>query len=211
MPTDFSNAVSEASQRPELHSAIHDLYQSLQTQIDLRKPICNASGRCCHFDEFGHRLYITTAEMATFLFDLQIHAAGKDSCEGNDRTLNAERKTLKTPHPIPPPEYKTREVAQASSSSFIVHRSSFELNILPASQIPTSLSCPYQINNLCSVHSIRPFGCRIFFCDPTATDWQHDQYEIFHQQLKLIHSRFSIPYFYMEWRAALAELELGPR
>jgi Fe-S-cluster containining protein len=168
MHTDFSNAVLEASKCPEIHSAIHDLYQSLQTQIDLRKPICNASGRCCHFDEFGHRLYITTAEMATFLYDYSI--------AGSQR----------------PPEESRHSLSAGYS-------------------LPQMKGCSYQIDGLCSVHPIRPFGCRIFFCDPTATDWQRDQYEIFHQQLKLIHSQFSIPYFYMEWRAALGELALGPR
>lgn len=27
-------------------------------------------------------------------------------------------------------------------------------------------SCPFQVNGLCTVRSIRPLGCRIYFCDP---------------------------------------------
>jgi Fe-S-cluster containining protein len=70
----------------------------------------------------------------------------------------------------------------------------------------TPAGCIYQIDNLCSVHAIRPFGCRIFFCDPAADDWQSAQYELFHARIKHIHHEFAIPYHYMEWRSALQSL-----
>jgi len=69
--------------------------------------------------------------------------------------------------------------------------------------------CPYQISGLCDVHPIRPFGCRIFFCDSTSTDWQHEQYERFHAELKALHETLGVPYFYLEWREALAALSLA--
>lgn len=163
MSTTFSQAVHDASCRPEIHAAVQDLYRCVQSQIDLRRPICQTSGRCCRFDEFGHRLYVTTAEMGTFLHEL------------NSREV---------------PLAESRKDYLAAIKS---------LHVLT--------SCPYQIDGLCSVHSIRPFGCRIFFCDATATDWQREQYEIFHAQIKQIHERFEIPYFYMEWRAALREIQ----
>ena len=56
---------------------------------------------------------------------------------------------------------------------------------------------------MCGVHAIRPFGCRMFFCDPTSTDWQNDAYERFHGQLKQLHQTLGVPYFYVEWRQAL--------
>src|SRR4051794_21709175 len=64
-------AILSASARPDVHSAITNLYQDLQTQIDQRRPLCILSGRCCRFEEFGHHLYVTTLELATFLHDLQ--------------------------------------------------------------------------------------------------------------------------------------------
>ena len=70
--------------------------------------------------------------------------------------------------------------------------------------------CPFQQNKLCSVHGIRPFGCRIFFCDPTATDWQNAQYERFHADLKRLHEQLGVPYQYVEWRQALSALGLTP-
>ena|SRR5205823_5833778 len=148
-------AILSAAQRDDVHIAVAQIYHDVQQQIDQRRPLCVLSGRCCHFDDFGHNLYVTTLELATFLHDLR-------------------------------------------------H--------LPSANAPTSPSapgtCPFQLNKLCSVHAIRPFGCRIFFCDSTSTDWQQEQYQIFHNRLKSLHEQLNVPYFYLEWRAALAILGL---
>jgi len=138
-------AILAASSRPEVHAAIAALYDDVQKQIDQRRPLCVLSGRCCRFEEFGHRLYVTTLEMGTFLHQLNGHESK-----------------------------------------------------------PNPDGCPFQINKLCSVHAIRPFGCRIFFCDSTSTQWQQEQYQHFHARLKQLHQQFDVPYFYLEWRQALA-------
>jgi hypothetical protein len=43
----------------------------------------------------------------------------------------------------------------------------------------------------------------MFYCDPTAAQWQQDQYEYFHAKLKHLHRKLAVPYFYLEWRQAL--------
>lgn len=134
-----------------MRQAVARVYADLQTAIDLRKPKCEASGRCCGFDEYGHRLYVTTMELAAF-----VHAMVDSKARG----------------------------------------------------LGSQGGCIYQIDGLCSVHTIRPFGCRIFFCDSTSDDWQHAQYEHFHARLKRLHDELSVPYAYMEWRQALRELGL---
>jgi len=63
--------------------------------------------------------------------------------------------------------------------------------------------CPFQVAKMCGVHAIRPFGCRVFFCDETSTQWQNEAYETFHQRLKKLHEELDVPYFYVEWREAL--------
>lgn len=68
--------------------------------------------------------------------------------------------------------------------------------------------CPYQIGGRCSVHGARPFGCRVFYCDPTAAEWQTEIYSRLHRQLRDVHDRFDVPYFYVEWRQALSALRL---
>jgi len=59
------------------------------------------------------------------------------------------------------------------------------------------------------VHAIRPFGCRMFFCDATSTAWQNEAYEQFHARLKRLHEELGVPYFYVEWRQALGALGLS--
>jgi Fe-S-cluster containining protein len=141
-------AVRAAAEREDVRQAVAHIYAQLLAEIDLRRPRCEMSGRCCRFDEYGHRLYVTTMELAAFAPSAR---EGRGQSEG----------------------------------------------------------CPFQIDGLCSVHAIRPFGCRVFFCDSASDDWQHAQYERFHAQLKSLHERLGVPYRYVEWRQALRELGLA--
>lgn len=139
----FRQWVLDAADRPEVSERVAEMYIQLQDRIDQRRPVCEMSGRCCRFEEYGHRLYVTTIELAAFVRQLR--------------------------RPIP---------------------------------ISTS-GCPFQAGKLCTVHTIRPFGCRVFFCDPTSQSWQQEQYEHFHARMKSLHEEFGVPYSYIEWRAAL--------
>jgi Fe-S-cluster containining protein len=145
---ELAGAVERAAGSAALSDAIAAIYREVQQAIDARRPRCDISGRCCRFEEFGHRLFVTTAELAVFL----------------------------------------REFRGSKS-------------LIPPSDNPGG--CPFQQGKLCGVHTIRPFGCRIFFCDPTAEVWQQDQYETFHSRLKALHEQFGVPYFYVEWREGL--------
>jgi Fe-S-cluster containining protein len=142
-------SVHDASGRAEAMSAIDELYGQVQAEIDRRRPLCVISGRCCRFEEYGHRLYVTTLELARFM----------------------------------------REVGPRS---------------LPTDWDGTG--CPFQLAKLCTVHGIRPFGCRMFFCDATSTEWQNAAYERFHSDLKNLHEKLAVPYFYVEWREALRQV-----
>lgn len=146
--TTIRQSVHEAARRPEVVEAVHSVYAALQSAIDVRRPRCEMSGRCCHFESYGHRLYVSTMELAAFVATTK--AAPEANCQ----------------------------------------------------------SCPFQRGKICSVHETRPFGCRIFFCDPTAEQWQREQYEQFHADLKRLHERLNVPYHYLEWRSALSELGL---
>jgi Fe-S-cluster containining protein len=167
MSSTLVNAVRSASEREDVVSAVAAVYGDVQLAINEQRPICEMSGRCCKFEEYGHRLYVSTLELAAFV-------AGREANEERG-TMNDERK--------------------AGS-----------LLVVPSS--PAAGDCPFQIGKLCSVHAIRPFGCRMFFCDSTATDWQQAMYEQFHARLKSMHDELGVDYFYVEWRAALKELDL---
>jgi Fe-S-cluster containining protein len=147
----LGEAVKAAAGRSDVREAVARVYADLQQAIDTRRPVCNASGRCCHFEEFGHRLFVTTLELAAFVASLPASRSGGGKGD-----------------------------------------------------------CPFQIQGLCDVHAIRPFGCRVFFCDKTATQWQNEQYERFHTELKRLHETLNVPYFYVEWREALRTLGFLP-
>ncbi len=145
----LAQMILDAAARDEVVAAVDALYADLQVEISTRKPVCAMSGRCCRFEEFGHRLYVTTAELAAFVAHYrQVHTVRR--CEPWDGT-----------------------------------------------------GCPWQVDKACEAHAFRPFGCRIYFCDPSARQWQEETYERYHQRLKLLHEQFSVPYRYVEWRLAV--------
>src|SRR5688500_5963035 len=180
-------AVEQAARRIDVREAVEKVYAQLQIEIDARKPKCSASGRCCRFDEFGHRLYVTTMELAAFVSSLPLPGGNRAAVGGRAGERGEEPfvrgSTFDGTKPLSPtlsPEYRGEGAG----------------------------SCPFQIEGLCSVHAIRPFGCRVFFCDSTSDDWQHAQYERFHADLKRLHEELGVPYRYVEWRAALGEVGL---
>ncbi|MEM1330757.1 MAG: hypothetical protein AAGG07_09370 [Planctomycetota bacterium] len=63
--------------------------------------------------------------------------------------------------------------------------------------------CPFQRDRLCSVHGIKPLGCRTYFCDRSAQDWQHLLTERSIERVRAIHDQHEIPYRYGEWRDML--------
>jgi Fe-S-cluster containining protein len=65
--------------------------------------------------------------------------------------------------------------------------------------------CPFQKEGLCSVHALRPMGCRVFFCQRSTSRWQQELYERFLFGLRRLHEAWSLPYRYLEWRWALME------
>ncbi|MBX3404962.1 MAG: YkgJ family cysteine cluster protein [Phycisphaeraceae bacterium] len=64
--------------------------------------------------------------------------------------------------------------------------------------------CPFQSGNLCGVHEIKPLGCRVYFCDRSAQQWQNDLNERLLAEVRAIHDRHGVEYRYGEWRAMLA-------
>jgi hypothetical protein len=71
---------------------------------------------------------------------------------------------------------------------------------------PDRAFCPYQIEGVCAARRGRPAGCRIFFCDPTAQEWQPDLTEGVLRELAAIGERFGLDYAYLEWTDALWQL-----
>jgi Fe-S-cluster containining protein len=67
----------------------------------------------------------------------------------------------------------------------------------------TNRACPFQMENLCGAHAIKPLGCRVYFCDRDAQDWQHELSERALESIRAIHARHGLDYVYAEWRGLL--------
>jgi Fe-S-cluster containining protein len=165
---EVGQAVMAARGRADVRAAVEAIYAQVAAAVDASKPRCDASGRCCRFDQYGHRLYVTTMELAVFVDSLS--------------------------------EWQARPAGESS-------RQGVRLHVRDARA--TEEGCQYQVEGLCSVHAIRPFGCRMFYCDPSAEQWQQEQYERFHAMLKREHERLGVAYAYVEWRAALGAVLAG--
>jgi Fe-S-cluster containining protein len=81
-----------------------------------------------------------------------------------------------------------------------------QLDLRAVKNSRTQGGCPFQADNLCAIHTIKPLACRIYFCDRTAQTWQQELLERLLASLRALHDRHAIPYRYMEWRAALTML-----
>ena len=136
-----------------LGPALEAIYAEATKAIAERGPACWASGRCCHFEQYGHRLYVTGLEAAYTV-----------------ARWNAGRPT--------------------------------PLTIAGVETAHEAGGCPFQRMNLCEAHAIKPLGCRVYFCDRTAQEWQNTLLEALHARVKALHTP-DIPYEYGEWRFML--------
>lgn len=142
-----------AASDPRVTETLSTIFKEADDVVRQERPLCIASGRCCRFEEHGHRLYVTGLETAWFLKMLE---------EQGDRTVDRE------------------SIASAKTGG----------------------TCPFLEDGLCSVHTIRPFGCRSYFCDPRA-EWQSDVHEQWHARVRELHEELDLPYSYGEWREML--------
>jgi len=157
--------------RPEIDQAIQTIHQNMEAEITQRSPTCWQSGKCCQFDSYGHRLYVTGLETAWVIQAL---------------TPSANIEKPSTPDTPDAPK---------SSALFALPQTA---------ELPKLDSCPFQIDKRCSIHTVRPMGCRVFFCQQGTQDWQQSLYETYHHQIESLHAQHDIPYRYMEWRYALS-------
>ena len=56
----------EAAGRPEVSDRLRALLNQIDEQVSRSGFACRQSGRCCRFESFGHRLYMTGLEIAWF-------------------------------------------------------------------------------------------------------------------------------------------------
>jgi Fe-S-cluster containining protein len=175
--------LSAAGPGTDACAALENLYARCAEEIARQGPACWASGRCCNFEQTGHRLYVTGLEAAYCVRRLPGHAVAA----APDGTPDAPAR-----HPL--------TVLPASGAEPV----SPVLTTDTLAGARTRGGCPFQRGNLCGVQAIKPLGCRIYFCDRRAQDWQNDLSERLLAELRALHERLDLPYRYGEWRGMLA-------
>jgi len=67
---------------PELRVAVHAVYAEADAAVAAAGPRCDASGRCCRFQEYGHTLFISNLEAEILLDAAPPYAkpVSADSC-----------------------------------------------------------------------------------------------------------------------------------
>ncbi|MGI9015172.1 MAG: YkgJ family cysteine cluster protein [Phycisphaerales bacterium] len=135
-----------------VHHPMNAMREQIAQETAAHRPRCDISGRCCHFEKYGHRMYVTALE-AAYVVERAGHSIAKSDVERALREGN----------------------------------------------------CPFLRQGQCSIHAERPLGCRIFFCDSSATAWQNDLYERMHQRMIALHEEHDVEYNYGEWRAQLMQ------
>lgn len=79
----------DASQQGEIDRAIQHVYDQLDKQVAAKQPVCEQSGRCCKFDSYGHRLYVTGLEIARFLTQAKLGDLPRDDAACGSRATHA--------------------------------------------------------------------------------------------------------------------------
>ncbi|WP_201750189.1 hypothetical protein [Tautonia marina] len=69
-----THAVPRAESDPwidpdQVREPLNALYAELDSEIAALGPVCLLSGRCCRFQEYGHRLYVSEVEATVLLAD----------------------------------------------------------------------------------------------------------------------------------------------
>ncbi|NLX14353.1 MAG: hypothetical protein GXY44_11960 [Phycisphaerales bacterium] len=73
--------LTETAARQDVTTAMETFYRQLDREIAEYNPICHNRGLCCDFERWGHRLYVTTLEIAYFLDSLKTFPAiNADRC-----------------------------------------------------------------------------------------------------------------------------------
>ena len=165
--------------RELLVRAVGEILAELDADVAGRRPVCRASGRCCKFEVYGHRLYVTGVELEFF--------AAKCAPGAGEAVRN-------------------EPVAEHAQGPFPEHGPRTSVSLPQFFSGEKFEGCPYQVEGLCTAREGRPLGCRIYFCDENAQSWQNEVYEKYHARLRGVHERFGVPYRYVEWRAGLREL-----
>ena len=188
MPANLSipvKAIRTAAGRRDVVEQMTAFYERADQLIAGQPATCWNKGECCRFGQFGHRLYVTSLEVAYYL-NCESHIDGDDS--------------LPWPRGLKP---------AALQGGMTVNHDMADRNRTPLPILPsvTEDACPHAYDGMCHVRGHRPLGCRIFYCDPAAQHWQGPLTEELLAELRDMHVELHVPYVYADWMTVLRALD----
>ena len=82
---------------------------------------------------------------------------------------------------------------------------------VPAGSTIDEASCPFQQGLLCTARDKRPFGCRVFYCDPAYAGQAEVLSEKYLAELRQLHTETNTPWEYGELYLYLQEFAESQR
>lgn len=67
---DLAQTWAEAAFDPRVDAELRAVHAACASEVRAKRPLCIASGDCCRFEAYGHRLYVTGLETAWTLREL---------------------------------------------------------------------------------------------------------------------------------------------
>ena len=172
--------VDEVRTNRQLIEKVAEIYNWLDSQIRVSADLagqCKACGKCCDFEGFDHRLFVTPPEIIYLAANLgaALTAETAESTEKKKKNKNKIRRSDNT---------KNLGVICELGGKRKMSR------------------CPYNIDGKCIVYEYRFAGCRIFFCKADK-DFQSELSESVLKKFKSLCRQFDIPYRYNDLAGAL--------
>lgn len=167
-------------------SEVKKIYDWLDSNIKPLNNKCDACGKCCYFDSFGHKLFVTTPELLYFYENVKPLRKMTGSC-----CPYLENGTL--PH------------------QFILQKANLKEHL--KQNRSASKILPQNANwcgGKCNARNYRFAGCRIFFCKSAGgcltaadKDMQNRLSEESIEKFKALCDKFNLPYRYIDLATAL--------
>ncbi len=194
---------------------VQDIYTWLDDQLEIKSPVCALCGKCCDFEAYDHRLFVTTPEIIYFAQKLttsNVIASEAESCP---------EKSERFPGLGPRNFFEISEGFRTESPKGAKQSQPLENKRLPRRSDSSGLlamtngRCPYRAvapdgetspkggaEDKCTVYPYRFAGCRIFSCKGNP-DFQSDLTEVTIKKFKSLCEEFDVPYRYVDLPTAL--------